>query len=118
MSPKKAGPEGGAPALSFLDQIKAKKAAAAGGGGAAPSFLDQLKGGFKGIGGRSSAENQQDAPPPAAPMSFLDQIRMKKQKHSVVEEGESSPPDAVAAPPVPVVKKMSFLESIQSRRVD
>eukprot|EP01034_Spumella_vulgaris_P022760 gene22760-28919_t len=118
VSPKKAPVAGGAP-LSFLDQIKAKKAAAAGGGEGAPvSFLDQLKGGFKGLGGRAveaEGDAPDAAPPAAAPMSFLEQIKMRKQKQSTAVE-ETAPTEA--APPPPVAKKMSFLESIQSRRVD
>ncbi len=119
VSPKKAPVAGAAP-LSFLDQIKAKKAAAAGGEGApAVSFLDQLKGGFKGLGGRAAEVDAQDVEPPAvvAPMSFLDQIKMRKLKQSADAEPTC---DASAAPveTVPAPKKMSFLESIQSRRVD
>lgn len=120
----------GAGGMSFLDELKAKKAAVEGGAGAAPSssgaapmsFLEELK--AKKAAAASSSEG-------GAPKSFLDQIRGFGKKSETSEASVASANDesasAAAAAPVAVPPKknlmggmpnLGFLDMIKARRID
>ena len=117
-APKRPNPFGGAAGggMSFLDELKAKKAAVEGGGGpAAMSFLDELKA-KKAAAAGGSAEGGT-----AAPKSFLDQIKgFGKSKSG--EAGAPATETVGAAPPkknlMSGMPNLGFLDMIKARRID
>lgn len=84
--------------MSFLDELKAKKAAAEGNAGAPKSFLDQIKG-F----GKGKSEGSEESTPPSA------------------VAGADATTAAVPAPKKNLMGGMpnlGFLDMIKARRID